>query len=85
MLAFPIPVLLSLSFLLSLFSLTAAVDPVVDVTYAQYQGTPLPNGVSEWLGLRYAAPPLGNLRFQAPQDPVGNGSVIAADQVGCFV
>lgn len=53
----------------------AAVDPVVDLSYASYRGVANDsNGVSHWLGMRYAAPPLGNLRFAAPVDPpVANG------------
>lgn len=33
----------------------AAVDSLVDVNYTRYQGTPLQNGVTQWLGMRYAA------------------------------
>ena len=58
-----------------------AVKPLVDVGYTRYQGTALQNGVTQWLGMRYAAPPLGNLRFRAPRDPVKNGTVQVADQV----
>ncbi|PQE21386.1 triacylglycerol lipase protein [Rutstroemia sp. NJR-2017a BBW] len=46
---------------------------VVDLGYSKYQGTNLGNGVSQWLGIRYAAPPLGDLRFRAPRDPLGGG------------
>jgi hypothetical protein len=42
---------------------------VVDLGYASYRGQSLDNGVSHWLGMRYAAPPVGDLRFAAPQDP----------------
>lgn len=41
----------------------------VDLGYTQYQGAMLPSGINQWLGMRYAAPPLGELRFKAPQDP----------------
>ncbi|KZT28132.1 putative triacylglycerol lipase [Neolentinus lepideus HHB14362 ss-1] len=59
-----------------------AVDPLVDVDYAQYLGTARPGGVTDWLGIRYAAPPLANLRFAAPQDPLPAGGVQVADQHG---
>jgi hypothetical protein len=41
----------------------------VDLGYTQYEGSILPSGINQWLGMRYAAPPLGELRFKAPQDP----------------
>ncbi|KAF5697149.1 cholinesterase precursor, partial [Fusarium globosum] len=52
------------------FTLVNAVAPVVDVSYSKYRGNDLGNGVTHWLGMRYAAPPLGDLRFMPPQDPV---------------
>lgn len=42
----------------------------VDVGYTQYKGIRTPNGIDKWFGMRYAAPPLGDLRFRAPQDPL---------------
>lgn len=47
-----------------------AVSSLVKLDYSTYQGTTLSNGVSQWLGMRYAAPPIGDLRFSAPQDPI---------------
>ncbi|KFY42952.1 hypothetical protein V495_04266 [Pseudogymnoascus sp. VKM F-4514 (FW-929)] len=44
--------------------------PLVDLGYAQYRGLRLDAGVDQYLGMRYAQPPLGNLRFRAPQDPL---------------
>ncbi|KAL2814762.1 Alpha/Beta hydrolase protein [Aspergillus granulosus] len=52
-----------------LFAIVSASQIVVDLGYAQYRGQDLSNGVAQWLGIRYAAPPLGPLRFSAPQDP----------------
>ena len=57
--------------------------PVVDLGYSKYQGRNPQNGVNEWLGIRYAAPPVGDLRFAAPQDPVQNNTVQKANTV-CF-
>jgi hypothetical protein len=31
-----------------------AVDPIVDLSYSKYEGTALPGGVTQWLGVRYA-------------------------------
>jgi hypothetical protein len=58
-----------------------AVSPLVKLDYASYQGTSLPSDVSQWLGIRYAAPPVGKLRFQAPQDPPQNSTIQIADEV----
>lgn len=56
-------------------------SPIVDLGYAQYEGTALDNGVNQFLGIRYAAPPLGDLRFRAPEDPVFTTGVQAAKEV----
>lgn len=65
----------------SLIKLVFAVPPLVDVNYTKYLGSELPNGVSQWLGIRFAAPPVGNLRFRAPVDPLKNDTVQIADEV----
>lgn len=45
--------------------------PTVDLGYAAYRGIRLEDaGVDEYLGMRYAQAPLGDLRFRAPQDPL---------------
>ncbi|KAF5336306.1 hypothetical protein D9758_014477 [Tetrapyrgos nigripes] len=44
--------------------------PIVDLGYASYQGSFDPStNVTNFLGVRYAAAPLGDLRFRAPQSP----------------
>ncbi|KAM7222352.1 Alpha/Beta hydrolase fold [Rhypophila decipiens] len=43
--------------------------PRVDLNYTIYEGDALPSGINRFLGMRYAAPPLGNLRFRAPIEP----------------
>lgn len=53
----------------------------VDLGYSQYQGTNAANGVRQWLGIRYAAPPVGDLRFRAAADPLLNNTVQIADAV----
>lgn len=55
----------------------------VDLGYAKYQGVNSDNGVSQWLGIRYAAPPVANLRFRAPADPLLNDTIQIADTVCC--
>ncbi|KAE8136006.1 Alpha/Beta hydrolase protein [Aspergillus pseudotamarii] len=56
--------------------------PTINLDYAQYQGVRLPAGVDQYLGMRYAAPPLAELRFRAPQEPVRTSSVQDASAFG---
>ena len=63
------------------FSGVGAVGPTIDLGYATYRGTELGNGVNQWLGVRYAAAPLGDLRFRDPQGPVSVDDVQAANVV----
>ncbi|PGG99418.1 hypothetical protein AJ79_08534 [Helicocarpus griseus UAMH5409] len=58
-----------LSLLISAFQLAHAVDPLVDLGYAKYQGKEGKEGVQRWLGMRYAEAPIKGLRFAAPKDP----------------
>lgn len=53
----------------------------VDLGYGKYTGVARPNNISQWLGIRYAAPPLGDLRFRAPQDPLMEKGETLADEV----
>lgn len=57
----------------------AAVSPVVHLNYTSYRGTSLANGVTQWLGVRYAAPPVGDLRFREPEPPETEDGVVDAD------
>jgi carboxylesterase type B len=41
----------------------------VELNYTTYEGLCLSNGVNSFRGMRYAAPPLGNLRWRAPVEP----------------
>lgn len=42
---------------------------LVNLGYSQYQGISLPGGVNQYLGMRFAAVPTGDLRWRAPVDP----------------
>ncbi|KAJ7448576.1 alpha beta-hydrolase [Mycena latifolia] len=54
----------------------AQTSPIVDLGYAQYQGTVnSANNIANFLGIRYAAPPVGDLRFRAPQPPANVSGV----------
>ncbi|KAF7365126.1 Carboxylic ester hydrolase [Mycena venus] len=57
-------------FLIGVRAANPPTAPVVDLGYAQYQGvvdTKL--NIAAFRGIRYAAPPTGSLRFQAPAPP----------------
>ncbi|KAJ7476916.1 Alpha/Beta hydrolase protein [Mycena galericulata] len=48
----------------------ALASPVIDLGYAQYQGTVnTSTNLTTFLGVPYAAAPIGDLRFRAPQPP----------------
>ncbi|CAF9926636.1 MAG: hypothetical protein HETSPECPRED_006377 [Heterodermia speciosa] len=59
----------------------ASNDLLVDLGYEQYQGVhDEGTGLNTWKGVRYAAAPIGALRWQAPQAPLINrGEVLRAD------
>ncbi|KAJ5915380.1 hypothetical protein N7466_011313 [Penicillium verhagenii] len=66
---------------LSIFPLALANSPVVNLSYAKYQGRSN-SGISQWLGMRYAAAPVGDLRFEEPEDPSSVTGVQQATQHG---
>ncbi len=75
--------LMSFTLFYAVYYLTAvtAITVTVDLSYATYEGLAHPNGVTHWLGMRYAAAPVGDLRFAAPQDPPAVDGVQKADKV----
>ncbi|KAF9024268.1 alpha beta-hydrolase [Hymenopellis radicata] len=54
--------------LLSPLSLGQDIAPIVDLGYAKYQGA-FASNISAFRGMRYAAPPVGPLRWREPQLP----------------
>ncbi|KAI1385545.1 alpha/beta-hydrolase [Hypoxylon trugodes] len=68
--------------LCQLYCLVVAVDSTVELSCNRYSGYSTPNGVSQWLGIRYAAPPVGDLRFEPPQDPPCSKATQDATQHG---
>lgn len=48
----------------------SANSAVVNLGYAQYYGNEPGTGVKEFLGMVYAGPPIGNLKWRAPQSPL---------------
>ncbi|KKO98572.1 carboxylesterase [Trichoderma harzianum] len=61
---------------------TTQSSPIVDLGYAKYRGVRLDAGVDQFLGMRFAQAPLGNLRFRAPQDPTPEKSIQDASKFG---
>lgn len=67
---------------LSFVQFSLCVDTLVDLGYTKVQGAAQQNGVTQWLGVRFAAPPVGDLRFAAPVDPPStNGTTVDATRV----
>jgi len=53
------------------FSTTEASGQLIaDLGYSIYQSITLGSSGNQYLGMRYAAPPLGNSRFRAPAEPL---------------
>lgn len=60
--------------------------PVVDLNYTRYEGLRVGHKVNAFLGMRYAAAPLGDLRWRAPVEPPLTEGIQKADQLPpiCF-
>lgn len=71
---------LLLSSLTAAAPLTQATAPQVTLDYATYQGSTA-GGITHFYGMSYAAPPLGDLRFRAPQAPLKAAGVQDATEV----
>ncbi|KAJ7625145.1 Alpha/Beta hydrolase protein [Mycena rosella] len=68
--------------LLIFCGVVTAASPQVKLDYATYVGTSLAAGVNQFLGMRFAAPPLGNRRWRAPEDPLVETSPVQASAYG---
>lgn len=62
----------------------AALDTIVNLGYAQYQGKEIRPGILRWAGMRYARSTsrIYGLRFTAPQEPLQEHGVVDATQFG---
>ncbi|KAJ5214399.1 hypothetical protein N7449_001568 [Penicillium cf. viridicatum] len=54
----------------------------IGLDYVTYKGVSLINGVVQYLGMRFAKAPLGDLRFRALQDPEHSSEVQNATKFG---
>ncbi|KAL1673862.1 Alpha/Beta hydrolase protein [Schizophyllum commune] len=75
----------SLTFLLPvfqpIFNVTSIPGPIVDLGYAAYEGSFDPaNNVTQFLGVRYAAPPTGENRWRPPQPPLHEEGILQATE-----
>lgn len=53
----------------------------VELSQATYSGNVLPNGVNQFLGIRYAKAPTGDRRWRAPEEPEAEDDVQSATSV----
>lgn len=60
----------------------STVPLIVDLGYSKYKGSHAEKGVTQWFGIRYAAAPVGDLRFRAPRDPPANATLQMANEHG---
>ncbi|KAI0532169.1 vacuolar triacylglycerol lipase [Xylaria digitata] len=60
---------LAIAALCQLIRPAAAATLTVNTTCNTYTGIAGTDGTAQWLGIRYAAPPVGDLRFRPPKDP----------------
>ena len=56
-------------------------SPAVHLGYASYEGVRSLDGVDQYLGMRYAAPPLKENRFKLPQQPEAERGIRSAKEV----
>ncbi|EIM89556.1 alpha/beta-hydrolase [Stereum hirsutum FP-91666 SS1] len=70
------PRLLIIAACLVPFTLAQNTTLTVDLGYATYQSNvSLASGVTSFLGIRYASPPVGELRWQPPQRPANESDI----------
>jgi hypothetical protein len=57
-------------------------EPVVSLDYATFQGNST-GGIDSFLGIPYAQPPVGDLRFRRPQGPSSLPGITLVSDRGC--
>lgn len=58
--------------------------PFVDLGYSKYQGNVLESNIHEYLGIRYAKAPTGDLRWKAPEEPESTIGTLKAQEVNAI-
>ncbi|EXM36263.1 hypothetical protein V3481_005217 [Fusarium oxysporum f. sp. vasinfectum] len=54
--------------------------PFVDLGYSKYEGNVLESNIHEYLGIRYAKAPTGDLRWRAPEEPESTTGTLKAQE-----
>ena len=62
------PLLSPLAVISCLLAARSSAGPVVSTDFGDLEGNALASGVSEWLGIPFASPPVGRLRFASPAE-----------------
>ncbi|KAG0145017.1 hypothetical protein CROQUDRAFT_133991 [Cronartium quercuum f. sp. fusiforme G11] len=73
-----------LSSTLCLIAAVQAVDTLVDLGHAKYQGLKVGKNVNQWLSVRYAAPCDGANRFKPPQPVLNQTTIVDATVQGAL-
>jgi para-nitrobenzyl esterase len=58
------------------------IDPIIEIDTGKLSGTACPDGVSAFKGIPYAKPPIGDLRWRAPQSAEPWSGIRRADKFG---
>ena len=76
------PLFLALGLLATVSAVAQTPDEPVQLTHGQVSGVSIGNGITVFRGIPFAAPPVGDLRWQPPEAPIPWQGVKVADTFG---